>query len=362
MKYIIYLWSFWVLHTYAQTTDLVVLRTEERARLIELIQTSGQVKHHYDSISQLGKQYLSDIPLPLTELFYEGMLDTHPKRIDTQKSLKDIDKVCTLIYTYYGDSQHVYALKAKEFVTAWSSTYIPTGNTINENKFVPLFWAYYLFEDTFDSSEKKEVRGWMINIAKAQMSRPHTPNNNWEAKRQKIIGTVGCIFDVEEMKEYAIEGLKAYIETAYYADGTSNDLKKRDALHYHNSGLKPIIGTFINCSIFDPRFDLFNYVSPSKSSIMQSVEYVIPYAKGEKTRKEWTNSQVELDKRRAAAGIEKYQPGKLFDPNDAIPLFEWASYYRPEWYILLGSGSVKQNYTSTWVGLLNSPLIRKNHY
>lgn len=90
----------------------------------------------------------------------------------------------------------------------------------------------------------------------------------------------------------------------------------------------------------------------------KSVAYVVPYATGEKIRKEWVNSQVALDQQRAAAGLAEYQPGKLFDPAKALPLFKWASYYRPEWYSIVSESS-ENSYTATWVGLLNSPLVRK---
>lgn len=161
------------------------------------------------------------------------------------------------------------------------------------------------------------------------------------------------------MKVYSVKGFKEYINTAYYADGTSNDLKQRDALHYHVSGLTPTIGAFVNFTPFDPAFDLYGYTSPTGASIRKSVEYTLPYAKGEIKRKEWTNSKVALDKERAAAGLAEYQPGMLFDPKKAIPMFEWACYYNPEWYALLGQGPAEKNYTSTWIGLMNSPLVRR---
>jgi hypothetical protein len=307
----------------------------------------------------LANQHLQDKPRPLKQLFYEGLLDTNPIRIDTRKSLEDIDKMVTLIYASYGSLQTSYPLKAKGIVIAWANTYQPNGNTINENKLVPLFWGYYLFKDQFSGKEKKTVEDWMIRIAKGQMARPHTPNNNWEAKRHKIIGTVSCILGNEEMKDFSIKGFKEYINTAYYADGTSNDLKERDALHYHISGLLPTIAFFVNCAPFDPAFELYNYTSPGGSSIKKSVEFTLPYVRGEMKRREWINSKVALDKKRAAAGLAEYQPGMLFDPQDAIPMFEWACHYNREWYILLGQGEAENNYTSTWIGLLNSPLIRK---
>lgn len=242
-----------------------------------------------------------------------------------------MDKVVNLLYAYYGAGKSDYALKATAFISAWAGTYESDGNPINENKLVPVFWSYHIFRDYFSGQENKKVVDWMIRIAQGQKGRLTTPNNNWEAKRLKIIGAVGCILSDQELKDYAVNGLKKYIHSAYFPDGTSNDLKDRDALHYHVSGLKPTIGVFINGSQFDPDFDLYHYVAPNGASIKKSVEFVLPFALGEKTREEWTHSKVELDKKRAEAGLAKYQPGMLFNPENAIPLFEWAGYYQPEW-------------------------------
>ncbi len=119
-----------------------------------------------------------------------------------------------------------------------------------------------------------------------------------------------------------------------------------------------MLSIFINLKKFDPAFDLFSYTSPEGASVEKSVAYVVLYAIGEQVRQEWVNSKVELDHQRAAAGLEEYQPGRLFDPAEAIPLFEWASCYNREWHKLVQEGS--KGYTATWVGLLNSPLVRTN--
>lgn len=354
-RFLFIIWCTTSMNALAQTTDIVVLNAAESERLMSVIQNDTQAKQLYDSIRIQAQHYLTDSPRPLAQIFYEGLLQTHPDRIDTQKSLEDIDKVVSFIYSHYGSNEAEYAQKAKEIVLAWASTYFPTGNPINENKLVPLFWAFYLFQDWFTSSEKSLIEDWMVSIAEEQMARADTPNNNWEAKRLKIIGTVGCILGDKALMDYSVEGMKEFIHTAYYADGTSNDLNERDALHYHISGLVPAIAFFIASSPFHPTFELFNYNSPGGSSVRKSVEFAIPYANGSIKRKEWINSKVALDKKRAEAGLEEYQPGMLFDPEKAKPLFEWAAYYNPEWYGLL---SADKNYTSTWIGLLNSPLVR----
>lgn len=342
----------------AQTTNIVVLDSIEIQNLRVILKQNSQAKNLYDSIFREATESLIWIPQPVEEIHYEGLLENDPKRIKTTYSLKDIDAVVSLIYSSYGIENDEYGEKIKDFVLAWTTTFRPDGNPINENKLDALFWGYYLIQKHFNKNERETVEKWMLEIAKKEMNRQQTPNNNWEAKRLKIIGTIGCILDNNELKDHSVKGFRKYIETAYFADGTSNDLLTRDALHYHISGLTPCISSFINLSKIDKRFELFEFISENGSSIKKSVEYVLPFATGEKQRKEWTNSKVKLDKERAAAGFEEYKPGTLFEPQKAFPLFEWACYYNPDWYSIIEKRKTEK-YTDTWIGLLNSPLVRR---
>ena len=347
------------LQSYCQVTNIVILDKNEISHLQEVISTNRNAKQLYDSIAAEAAVALQLQPRPLQIMYYEGLLDTNPKRINTVKSFADINNVVTLIYANYGNENSRYGEKTRQIIMAWANTYKSDGNTINENKFNAFFWGYYLFKNHFTTEEQQQVENWMNKIAVNQMNRKRTPNNNWEAKRLKIIGIIGCILQNEKFIKYSVNGYKKFISSAYFPNGTSNDLRQRDALHYHVSGLKPCLSAFINLSKFNPDFNLYNWESPNGSSIKKAVEFVVPYATGDKTREEWKNSKVELDKKRAAAGIAKYQPGMLFDPQKAYPMLEWACYYNPEWFSVFENKN-KEKYTSTWIGLLNSPLVRKN--
>ena len=340
--------------TYAQITNVVILDSGEIATLRGVIAGNDRAGQLYDSIITLAYQHLSESPRPLKQLHYEGILNNNPDRVDTRKSLEDMDKVINLIYTSYGQDQASLGEKVKEFVLAWANTYQPTGNTINENKFVALFWGYHFFQSRFSEAEQAIVRSWMTHIAERQMNRARTHNNNWQAKRHKIIGIVGCVIHNDSLMSFAQKGFEEYINTAYFPDSTNTDLRQRDALSYHISGLKPLVSASVNLTAFDSEFDLYHYTAPSGASVQKSVAYVVPYALCKKTHQEWVNTTVELDKERAAAGLAQYQPGTLFEPKKAVRLFEWASYYHPAWYEIMG----RYGFTSTWIGLLNSPLVR----
>lgn len=342
----------------AQITNIVILEKDEIRNLKEIISKNNTVKLMYDSVYYTAEQALKRNPQPVEVIKYEGLLENNPARIKTTESLKDADAVVSLIYAGYGKKDSRFGLKVKDFVLAWAEIYKPNGNPINENKLNAFFWGYFLFRKQFTKKEREKTENWLLEIAEKEMNNKNVPNNNWEAKRLKITGTIGCILNNEKLKNHSYEGFKKYINTAYFADGTSNDLETRDALHYHISGLTPCISAFINLSKFDRRFDLFEYESETGSSVKKSVEYVVPFATGEKQRKEWTNSKVKLDRERAAAGFAEYQPGKLYEPENAYQMFEWACYYKPEWFSVFEK-SKTEKYTATWIGLLNSPLIRK---
>ena len=343
----------------AQETNIVILNKKEIANFRETMKALPEVREMYDSIYHEAIDLLDHKPHPLEMVYYEGLLDTNPKRVNTMKGFADIDNVVTFIYAGYGSDKPEFRQKSKEIITAWAQTYQPTGNPINENKFTAFFWTYYLYKHHFSKKEQQTVENWMNGIALAEKNRRQTPNNNWEAKRLKIIGIIGCILQDDNLIDYSIDGYKKYIATAYFPDGTSNDLHRRDALSYHVSGIKPCLTAFINLSRFNPEFGLYSFEAENGASIKKSVEYVVPYATGEKQRKEWVNTKVKLDKERAAAGIEKYQPGKLFDPKQAWEMFQWACYYNPGWYSVFENDETP-DYTYTWIGLLNSPLVRNS--
>lgn len=345
----------------SQTTNIVILNSSEIQNLRSLLTKNEDLKKMRDSILTEANFALACVEKPLEIMHYEGLLNTDPKRINTVESFTNIESVITLIYASYLSENTLFDAKAKSIILSWTKTYKPTGNPINENKFNAFYWGYYLFKSQFSKNEQKLVENWMLEIAKKEMNRDYTPNNNWNAKRFKITGIIGSILNNEEIKNFAIEGFKTYIETAYFPDGTSNDLKSRDALHYHVSGITPCLSAFINLSKFDEKFDLYAFVSPSGSSIQKSVEYVVPYATGIKQRKEWTNTTVQLDKDRAAAGLAEYQPGILFDPKEAFSMFEWACYYNRDWFGIFQHKN-ENAFTSSWIGLLNSPLIRGNKF
>lgn len=155
----------------------------------------------------------------------------------------------------------------------------------------------------------------------------------------------------------AHEGIRCFVTESLYADGASRDLKRRDTLTYHVSSLRPPLQLAMLAG--KKGRDLNAWESKAGGSLKKSVDYVVPYAMGEKTRREWTNSEVDLDRRRAEAGLDEYKPGRLYEPRRALKLMELASYFDPALLkvVLHLTGSNAKRYP-TWQTLVNGACRR----
>ncbi|GHB53183.1 alginate lyase family protein [Persicitalea jodogahamensis] len=324
--------------TRADIPETILLTQSQQKYLRQIISTSAAAQALWSKVEQEAKGYLGDQPRSLRSIYYEGLLDTNPDRIDTEKSLRDMDKLAAWLFAYYVTQDATYARKAKTYILAWASTYQPTGNPINENKFEPLIHSYQAMKMHFSKAEQGQVEHWLTEIAEAELAYPNIPQNNWKTKQIKLIGTIGLIVGREGFERYAVEGLKKYVDGALYEDGTSRDLRQRDAMSYHVSGLKPLLVTAITMDQFKNDkggSQIFNYRNPAGGSIRASVDFVVPYALGEKVHEEWVNTKVELDRQRAAAGIAHYQPGTPYEPEQSREMFELASYFDSRYHQVL---------------------------
>ncbi|GAB3178339.1 alginate lyase family protein [Telluribacter humicola] len=340
----------------AQVRQTLLLTARQQREVKTLVKTNPEVQALWKPVEQEAKQYLNDEPRPLRVIHYEGLLDTNPDRIRTTESLKDLDKVAVWLSAYYGTQDAVYANKIKEYLLAWAGAYQPTGNPINENKLEPLVHSYQVLKEYFSTVEKRQVDKWLTQLAEAEMAFPRIPENNWKAKHIKLVGTIGLVLQKPHYVEYAQEKFKKYIDKALYADGTSRDLIERDALSYHVSGLDPLLIYALTVEQLGGKqggFRPFTYESPEGGSIQKSIDYVVPYAKREKVHAEWVNTKVELDRQRAKAGLEHYQPGKPYNPEGSLDMFTLASYFNPAYREVI-KGLKKEDFKeyNSWLSVL----------
>ncbi len=293
-----------------------------------LIASEKDAQELVEKLETEAKKHLGDEPTPLVKIDYEGLVNTNPKRIAAVDSLRQMDHTALLLRYWQATNSPEAAATLKQIILAWSATYIPTGNDVNENKLHPLLNAYEALRDSsFSENESKAVDDWVTRLGRHHLGAVKHSDfmTNRYTKHLRLLAICGRILGKDEWQKQTITGLKRFVTESLRADGTSLDLERRDTLTYHCSALRPPIELCVLAG--KEGFELYAWESENGGSIKKSIDYVVPYANGTKTREEWKNTTVELDRKRAAAGIEAYRAGRLFDPIDALRVLEEATFF-----------------------------------
>jgi hypothetical protein len=215
----------------------------QRRALARLVGAEPEAAKLWEKKQAEANALLKQTPRPLAVISYEGLLNTHPDRVVSMDRLKDMDHLVVLGEAWAASGDRKYRDRAMAYVRSWSSTYKPTGNSINENKLEPVFAVYGMLREAFTGEERINIEAWMRRIATLDVESGRgvkgAAQTNWHSKRLKIVGLIGQVLGDSAFREYSAGGFKSYIEGGLFPDGTSQDLKERDAMSYHRHPVFP---------------------------------------------------------------------------------------------------------------------------
>lgn len=305
------------------------LAPAQRARLRARVAGEPEAAAQFAALRAQALPLLEIAPTPVAVIAYEGLLNTDPRRIACVARLRSLADVATVLRYWQATEDPAAAAPLRRQILAWATTYVPTGNDVNENKLYPLFVAYAALRPDFPAGERVTVDAWIERLgtlAAAGARHPRAINNRF-TKHLRLCMICGQILDRRDWRTLALAGLKCFVAESIHADGSTSDLRSRDSLTYHASALRPLLELALLAGAEGDA--LYRWTAPGGGSIEKAVHLVVPYASGEKVRAEWRHSQASLDRRRAEAGIAAYQPGRPYDPADAIPLLSDAACFDP---------------------------------
>lgn len=333
------------------------LRPEALERLRRCAQSDEQARRWAETVRAAAEPLLDLTPDPLAQIHYEGLVNTDPRRLASVAKLRQMAHAAVLVRHWQISADARAAAALKRLIVGWARAYEPTGNDVNENKLYPLLVAYASLRSEMTGEERECVDAWVerfggLHAAAVERSQLFT---NRYAKHLRLLFVCGRILDRPKWEEQALDGARRFAAAGLRADGTSEDLHRRDTLTYHCSALTPVIELAMLAG--PAGRELYDWTAPPGGSIRKSVDYVVPYAAGEKTREEWKNSTVGLDRRRAAAGLEHYRPGRLFQPVETLELMELAEFFEPKLLPLVQKLAARPNDRfPTWQTLMNHVL------
>lgn len=307
----------------------VLLRSPEQIRdLARRVEAEPKAASAFARLRATADSALAGEPDPPPVIVYEGRVGHDPARLQTIRQLQDLRRLRALAWAWALTGRDDYHRGARRYLTAWLRSIEPTGNPINDSRLTDLVQAFQLLRPALDSRERGEGERFLRLLGEREMA-SDTANNvgNWHARRMTLVALAGALLRDPAFTDYARREAREYVASSFRADGTSHDLERRDALHYHVSGITPMLE--IALLLRDSGEDLYRYRPPGGGSVQGSLEYVLPFARGERVHPEWVNTRVALDRRRWESGDPFYRPGKPWDPRESVEMLVLASLFDP---------------------------------
>lgn len=306
----------------------VSLQPDEILQLRALIATNKTVTSQFDAIRRGATAALNDSPNPISRVITEGHLDKDPLKIRTIASLADMGKIKSLGWAWAATGDERFSHKAHDYILAWASMNVSDGDAINETQFEPLIIAYDLMRGTFSDSERQTVDEWLRKKANVLWADHRGLSENWYSHRLKIVGLIGWTINDPALIAEVVQGFHRQINRNFKPDGASTDFYLRDALHYHLYDVEPLL-TLARAADRNGE-DFFDYAATNGATLKSGIDFVVPFARGEKTHIEFVKSKVKFDLKRAQNGQGEYQP-HIWRPGESVDLFSTAAWFRPEY-------------------------------
>ena len=231
---------------------------------------------------------------------------------------------------------------ARRMLIAWTDTYKPTLNPIDETGLDALIETFAILKEKLSTAERKRIQGWLDSWGQAyveSIERFAQPDhsiwiNNWQSHRIKLITMIAASTEDRELFDEARRLFRLQLAANIHPDGETLDFAVRDALHYVVYDLEPLLRAALTARGFAGE-DWYDWETPDHVSLARAVAWLTPYASGKATHEEFVHSQIDFDAERAAAGVRGYKGP--FDVRDSATLYWLASRFDPTLESLAGS-------------------------
>ena len=270
-------------------------------------------------------------PKPMRIITTEGRLPSDPLSRQSQAAREDWQgMLCLALATRLtGDAAYLMALE--RYLLAWSSVFEPQGNPISENTFEQVALAYRLVRADLNHATVNETMRLLRSMAAVLLDparvRAGTKQNNWQSHRIKLFTAIAFALDDPALMNIGRTAFRRQIAQNIAPDGEVLDFRERDALHYVVYSLEPLLmASWIARQAGE---DWYRYVAGNGASLSQALDWLTPYARGEKTHQEFLNSRVPLDHQRSAAGVAGFSG--LWQPSRALNCYHLAADLDPRW-------------------------------
>ncbi|MEI5996155.1 alginate lyase family protein [Paraburkholderia bengalensis] len=278
----------------------------------------SNVQAHLNEPAHAVRQLHTEGTLP-----HEGIYD------QSKEAEKDLDLLRDAALAWRATSDDRYLKLVDRLLTAWVTTYEPSYNPIDESPFEGLILAYDMTASALPVKTRNATMSFLTKLANgyiAQIDAQKRPlagtfRNNWQSHRVKLIAMAAFTLDNRKMIENAQRLYVEHINDNIAPDGTTVDFGERDALHYVTYDLQPLVTAALAARRHNRNW--LNERAPSGATLAAALNWLTPYATGEKTHDEFVHSSVPFDAKRREAGLPGYSG--QWDPKNAAELYHLAA-------------------------------------
>jgi len=300
--------------------------------------TAGQASQPSDPLAaavvQRARQALQRPPAPRETVHIEGTLPGEGIADVSRKALEDMPVARDLALAWRLTGDPAYLDQADKYLSAWATTYKVSLNPIDESRLDDLIIAYDLTEpdlpaatrSQFDALLRRLATGYLDAMETGNVPIPQTLVNNWQSQRVMLATMTAFQLGDEALIARAKAAFQRQIDINLRPDGSVTDFHMRDALHYVVVDVHPLLVAAYAAKIHGQ--DWYAYTTPTGATLARAVEWLVPFARGEKTHVEFVNSPVPFDRQRREAGLAGYQNAN-WQPGEAAQLFAIASLFDP---------------------------------
>ncbi|WLH87305.1 alginate lyase family protein [Pseudomonas sp. FP2338] len=271
-----------------------------------------------------AQRHLVDLPAPLPHVHTEGTLPNHGIREQSMVAEKDwpLMRQAALAWRISGDPR--YLKQVDEYLAAWADVYQPDFNPIDETNLDMLITAYALTADHLRLETRAASRrlisslgnGYIAHIEQFHGQKKATQTNNWQSHRVKLVTLAATALDDRAMLEQAHQLFKQQVADNILPDGSVTDFQDRDALHYVVYDLEPLVQAALAAKPYGG--DWLN-LKTNGTSLRAALDWLVPYATGQRSHQEFLHTHVQFDKDRAKVGEAGYSG--TWDAKSSATLF-----------------------------------------
>lgn len=263
-------------------------------------------------------------PQAVSRLQMEGRLPSAPAAVQSRSALGDFDKVRTLAHAWQLSGNEGFLRAARNLLLAWATTYRTQGNPIDEAHLPVLVEGYALLRREIHGDDRLVIDGWLEAIYRGHVGKLRASRmmDNWRSHRIHIAAAIAFALEDAQGLAEVHEHFRTQVLRNIGPDGATSDFRKRNAIHYAVYTLEPMVATallFASAGLHEPDRD-----PDVARRLKAALDWLVPYARGERTHREFDPPRTAIDGRRAAAGVPGFSGP--WNPAGARDLFWLAAY------------------------------------